>query len=98
MHVNEAQESRMLIRVIVCATIAAMVLVGCSAAIDRWSQVDGRGTVAKAAYMAAFRKIQQNVCFGDSLLVARARIVREENGVYLRFDCARVAAEGASSE
>ena len=74
------------------------VLVGCSALIDRWSQVDGRGTVAQAAYMAAFRKIQHSVCSGDSLLVARARKVREDNGVYLRFDCARVAAEGASSE
>lgn len=69
------------------------VLVGCSAAIDRWSQVDGRASVVQAAYMAAFRKIQDGVCSGDSLLVERARKVREENGVYLRFDCYRAAVE-----
>ena len=89
---------RPIVWAVILAVSCLSVLVGCSAAIDRWSQVDGRGTVAKAAYMAAFRKIQHSVCSGDSLLVARARKVREEGGVYLRFDCARVAAEGASSE
>ena len=94
---QRSAEHRALVKVLAVAVSATTLMIGCSAIVDRWSQVDGRGTVAKAAYMAAFRKIQDRVCTGDSLVVERARQVREANGVFVRFDCAR-AAEGVTSD
>jgi hypothetical protein len=94
---QRSAEHRALGKVFAVVALTTTLMIGCSVIVDRWSQVDGRGTVAKAAYMAAFRKIQDRVCTGDSLVVERARHVREAHGVFLRFDCER-AAEGGTSD
>lgn len=79
-------QRKTVVRLLVSAALLIAVS-GCSTLLASGSKVDSRVGVANDAYMSVFRGVQKGVCQKEPLVAGLARMSREEECTFIKFDC-----------